>query len=334
MAQRTQRDFLSPTVLSRLNALNLHARFPMLGSVSGRHRSPIRGSSLEFAAYREYVPGDDLRRLDWRVHGRSDRYFVKQFEADTNLRLCLVLDTSGSMAYGAGGMTKLTYARQLAGTLAYLAAHQGDAVGLYCASEQFVRQIPPKRNAAHLGTVLDELAGVEASGETGLAAALHEAAERIPQRALFIIISDLFLDPEELAVCFQHLRFRRHDVAVFHLLEQAEVEFEFDRPIRFVDLEGGGAVLADPTLIARQYRESLERYMERAHRGGPRGAGRLPPGRPGGTVRRRARSFPAVPLTEEVAIGQASTAPDQSLMSFLQPMQPCLPDCRSSGCRS
>lgn len=262
MSKQAQRDFLSPKVLTRLNALSLYARFPMLGNVSGRHRSPIRGSSLEFAAYREYVPGDDLRRLDWRVHGRTDRYFVKQFEADTNLRLCLVVDTSGSMGYGAGGMTKLSYARHLAGTLAYLAAHQGDAVGLYCAAADFVRQIPPKRNAAHLGTVLDELAAVEASGKTGLAAALHEAAERVPQRALFIILSDLFLDPDELAVCFQHLRFRRHDVAVFHLLEQAELEFEFDRPIRFVDLEGGAAILADPTLIARQYRESLRRYFD------------------------------------------------------------------------
>jgi uncharacterized protein (DUF58 family) len=262
VAEQIKRDFLSSQVLSRLGALPLHARYPMLGNVSGRHRSPIRGSSLEFAAYREYTPGDDIRRLDWRVHGRSDRYFVKEFEADTNLRLCLVVDTSGSMRYGVNGSTKLDYARHLAGTLAYLAAHQGDAVGLYCASQSFTKEIPPKRNAVHLGNVLDELGQMTAAGETGLVAALHEAAERVPQRALFVIISDLFVDPAELAVCFQHLRFRRHDVAVFHLLEQAEVEFQFDRPIRFVDLEGGAAILADPTIIARQYRLSLARYFD------------------------------------------------------------------------
>jgi uncharacterized protein (DUF58 family) len=261
MFKQAQRDFLSASVLSRLRPLSLEARFPMLGNVSGRHRSPVRGSSLEFAAYREYAPGDDLRRLDWRVHGRSDRYFVKQFEADTNLRLCLVVDISGSMNYGPDGTTKLDYARRLAGTLAYLAAHQGDAVGLSCAAQGISRHIPAKRNAAHLGAILDALAGLEAAGETGLADALHEAAERIPQRALFVVISDLFLDPTRLGECFQHLRFRRHDVCVFHLLDQAEVQFEFDRPIRFVDLEGGTSILADPTLIAREYQIALENYF-------------------------------------------------------------------------
>jgi uncharacterized protein (DUF58 family) len=262
MAVRVKRDFISSQVLGRLSALPLSARYPMLGNVSGRHRSPIRGSSLEFAAYREYSPGDDIRRLDWRVHGRSDRFYVKQFEADTNLRMCLIVDTSGSMRYGANGTTKLDYARRLAGTLAYLAAHQGDAVGLYCAGERFSKQIPPRRNAVHLGNVLDELGNMTAAGKTGLVAALHEAAERVPQRALFVIISDLFVPPAELSGCFQHLRFRRHDVAIFHLLEMAEVEFQFDRPIRFVDLEGGDAILADPTLISRQYRLALQRYFD------------------------------------------------------------------------
>jgi uncharacterized protein (DUF58 family) len=255
------RDFLSPSVLARLAALPLHARFPMLGNVSGRHRSPVRGSSIEFAAYREYQPGDDIRRLDWRVHGRSDRYFVKEFEADTNLRMCLVVDTSGSMGYRAGDLTKLDYARRLAGTLAYLAVQQGDAVGLYRAGEAFSLELPPKRGAAHLGTVLDQLAEMKSGGPTGLASALHEAAERVPRRALFVIISDLFVQPVELRDCFQHLRFRRHDVSVFHLLDKVEIEFEFDRPIRFVDLEGGPAILSDPTLMAREYRQAVRTYF-------------------------------------------------------------------------
>lgn len=262
MPVQVQRDFLDPRVLGRLAALPLHARFPMLGSVAGRHRSPIRGSSIEFSAYRKYVPGDDTRRLDWRAFARSDRFYIKEFEADTNLRLCLVLDTSGSMSYGNGEQTKLDYARRLAGSLAYLASQQGDAVGLYCAASGFTKEIPPKRNAAHLRHVLDELGRAKAAGETGLSDALHEAAERVPQRALILIISDLFVPPESLRNCFQHLRFRKHDVAVFHLFERHELEFDFDRPTRFVDLEGGAAILADPNLIAHQYHRALQRYID------------------------------------------------------------------------
>jgi len=254
-------DFIEPRVIARLKNLNLHARLPMLGSVTGLHRSPHRGSSLEFAEYRKYVPGDDTRRLDWRAYGRSDRFYIKEFEADTNLRLCLIVDTSGSMNYARGGISKLQFARQLAGTLAYLAAGQGDAIGLYCAGQTFQRQITPKRSAAHLRAILDSLATATATGETGLVAALHEAAERIRQRALVVVLSDLFVEPKELSAAFQHLRFRKHDVVVFHLLEQAEIQFDFDRPMRFVDLEGGPAILADPSLVATEYRQAVDGYL-------------------------------------------------------------------------
>ena len=256
------RDYLDQQVLDRLSTLKLRARLPMLGSVSGAHQSPIRGSSLEFAEYRKYVPGDDTRRLDWRAYARNDRYYIKEFEADTNLRMCLVLDTSGSMDFATNGISKLNYACRLAGSLAYITARQGDAVGLYCAGVEFHKEIPPKRSAVHLSTVLDELGAMEASGETRLANSLHEIAERVPQKALIIVLSDLFVDPEVLRNCFQHLRFRKHDVVVFHLLEQSELEFQFDRPMRFVDMEGGEPVLADPTIIATQYQRALEMYLE------------------------------------------------------------------------
>ncbi|QDT32440.1 DUF58 domain-containing protein [Thalassoglobus polymorphus] len=261
------RDFIDPKVVSRLAGLPLDARIPMIGSVSGRHRSPTRGSSLEFSEYRKYVPGDDTRRLDWRAWGRSDRFYIKEYEADTNLRLCPIVDVSGSMNYGIDGTNevgkrKIDYARQLAGTLAYLAAFQGDAVGLYCAGTEFKKEIPPKRSGAHLRHILDELGEMEGEGETGLAEALHSAAEKIAQRALIVIISDLFLDTETLKSCFQHLRYRKHDVAVFHLLEQNEIDFQFDRPVRFVDLEGAGPMLVDPTTIAKQYRAAVQQYLE------------------------------------------------------------------------
>ena len=262
MALQLKRDYLNQKVLERLSTLQLHARLPMIGNVSGKHRSPIRGSSLEFAEYRKYVPGDDTRRLDWRAYARNDRYYIKEFEADTNLRMCLVVDTSGSMDFAHNGMSKLDYARRVAGTLAYIAALQGDAVGLYCAGKEFHIEIPPKRSATHLSAVLDELGTIEASGETGLADVLHETAERVPQRALIVVVSDLFIEPGVVRNCFEHLRFRKHDVAVFHLMEQNELEFEFDRPMRFVDMEGGEPILADPTVIGTQYRRAMEIYLE------------------------------------------------------------------------
>jgi uncharacterized protein (DUF58 family) len=252
--------FLEPAVLGRLIALPLQARQAMLGNVSGKHRSPIRGSSLEFAQYRKYVPGDDTRRLDWRTWGRSDRFYIKQFEADTNLRLCLLLDTSGSMAFGPEAGTRFDYARKLAGALGYFAAEQGDAVGLWSLAEKPI-EIPARRGPGHLGQVLDRLGALEPVGGTTLLTALHEAAEKIRQRALVVIFSDFFVPPAELKSAFQHLRFRKHDVAAFHLLDQRELDFDFDHPARFLDMEGGDTVLADPSLIARNYREAVRRYI-------------------------------------------------------------------------
>jgi uncharacterized protein (DUF58 family) len=263
---RRTRSFLDAAALSRLAAVPLFARRPMQGTVSGRHPSPHRGSSVEFAEYRKYVPGDDLRRLDWRAYGRSDRFYVKEFEADTNLRCCLVLDTSGSMGFGPTGATKLDYARRIGGALGYLALQQGDAVGLSCVAGGLVRNIPPKRNPAHLIALFDLLEAAKPHGETQLASVLHELAETIRQRALIVIISDLFVEPELLGSCFQHLRFRRHDVAVFHLLEAQEMEFNFRRPMRFLDMEGGTSIFADPTEIADRYHRALNGYLTELRR--------------------------------------------------------------------
>ena len=254
------RSFLDPAVLGRLMALPLHARHAMLGSVSGKHRSPVRGSSLEFAQYRKYVPGDDTRRLDWRTWGRSDRFYIKEFEADTNLRLCLLIDTSGSMGFGPARETRLDYARKLAGSLAWLAAKQGDAVGLWGVAQTPVA-IPARRGATHLGLVLDQMAGLRPVGGTTLLSALHDAAERIRQRALVLVLSDFFVPPAELKSAVQHLRFRKHDVAAFHLLAAQELAFDFERPTRFVDMEGGEAMQVDPSLMARNYREAVAVYL-------------------------------------------------------------------------
>ncbi len=261
------RDFLDPKVLSRLMGLPMHARSPMLGSVTGMHRSPIKGSSLEFAQYRKYVPGDDTRRLDWRVWGRTDRYYLKEFEADTNLRLVLLVDVSGSMAYGPEGATRLDYARKLAGTMAYLAARQGDAVGLWSSAggekspDVSPIHLPARRGPAHLGLVLDSIGELKPGGGTSLVQSLHDAAEQVSQRALIVILSDLFTESAELRSAIQHLRFRKHDISLMHLLDQQELEFTFDRPARFVDLEGGDAVLTDPNDVAKVYRQAIREWL-------------------------------------------------------------------------
>ena len=259
---RKQRSFLDPRVIAQLGALPLLSRKPMLGSVSGRHASPHRGASVEFAEYRKYVPGDDLRRLDWRAYGRSDRFYIKEFEADTNLRMVLVLDTSGSMDFGSVSTTKLEYGRRISAALSYLAVQQGDAVGLSCVADGIIHNIPAKRNPAHLTTLYDTLEQAEPQGETGLVEVLHELAETVRQRALVVILSDLFVDTEQLRECFEHLRFRKHDVAAFHLLDPEELGFAFQRPTRFLDMEGGTAVFADPIEIADRYHRALNEYLE------------------------------------------------------------------------
>lgn len=258
-----KRSFLDAEAIARLSAVPLFARRAMIGSVSGMHASPHRGASVEFAEYRRYVPGDDLRRLDWRAYGRTDRFYVKEFEADTNLRCCVVMDTSGSMGFGSGEVTKMEYARRLVGSLAYLAVQQGDAVGLTCIAEEIVRTIPPRRTPSHLRGIFDILEHTKPVGDTKLVERLHEFAETTRQRALVVIISDLFVEPDELREAFNHLRFRKHDVAVFHLLDPQELGFEFRRSTRFVDMEGGPSIFAEPTEIVDRYQKALKVYLEK-----------------------------------------------------------------------
>jgi uncharacterized protein (DUF58 family) len=263
--QRHTRSFLDAQALARLERLPLLARQPMMGNVSGKHPSPHRGASVEFAEYRKYVPGDDLRRLDWRAFGRSDRHYIRETEADTNLRCCLVVDNSGSMAFGSGTITKIEFAKRIAGGLAYLAVQQGDAVGLAGVADDIVHDIPPRRNPVHLVPVFDLLERLKPSGGTQIVPLLHQLAETIRQRALVIIISDLFADPAGLRGAFEHFRFRKHDLAVFHLLDPLELGFTFHRPMRFYDMEGGPPVFAEPNEIADRYHKALARYLHEVH---------------------------------------------------------------------
>ncbi len=260
-------DFLDTDVISRLSRLTVSVRLPMLGSVTGLHRSATRGSSVEFAEYRKYAPGDDLKFLDWRVFARTDRFYMKEFEADTNLRCYIVLDTSASMKFTSGEQTRFAYAKRVAGTLSHLLVHQGDATGLVCFTDKTVHELPPRRTPSHLRQLLDTLADAKPQGETNLIRTLHDLAERIRQRSLVIIISDLFTEVPDLLQCFKHLRFYKHDVAVFHLLDRQEFEFDFHRPVRFVDLETGMDLITDPAVVRDAYREAVNDYLAALHHG-------------------------------------------------------------------
>ena len=254
-------DFLDSGLLSRLGALPVESRVPMMGNVAGKHRSPHRGSSVEFAEYRKYVAGDDTRRLDWKAFARSDRFYIKEFEADTNLRAYFVVDTSGSMAFAGQGESKVGYARRIAASLSYLLVNQGDAAGLSLCTERLHLEIPPSRRPAHLPRIFDTLQELKPEGETGLVDALHTIAEKIGQRAFVVILSDLFTEPEKLADALQHLRYRKHDISVFHLMDPQELSFEFERPHRFVDMEDGTALVVEPTLVVDEYHRALNEFM-------------------------------------------------------------------------
>lgn len=234
----------------------------MLGGVTGMHKSATRGSSVEFAEYRKYVLGDDIRHIDWQVFGRSDKYFIKEFEADTNLRCYMVVDASGSMNYESEYGNRFKFASSLVAHLAYLLLQQGDGVGLSCCSEKVNLDIPARQTPSHLQNLFDTLLEMEPKGESTLPDALHKLAERVQRRALVVVFTDGLVPTDELLDSIAHLKFCRHDVSLFHLVDPTELQFDFNRPIRFVDLEGAGDLIAEPAIIRDSYLTAMETHMQ------------------------------------------------------------------------
>ncbi len=264
--QNSYFSYLDQDALSEVSGEPLLSPFPMEGSVSGHHRSPHKGSSVEFAEYREYTPGEDPKRMDWRVYARSDRYYLKEFEAETNLRCHLSIDCSASMNFGEP-INKMEYAKKLGATLSYLFLCQGDAVGLHTLKKKNSVTLPAKRTPAQVQEILEVLGPLRAHGKTTLSQSLHEIAESARMRGLVVIISDFFEDITDITDAITHLRDRKHDVILFHLLDQSELDFTFDRPIRFVDLEGDGSIITEPSLIRDEYLSRLDQHIDsiRAH---------------------------------------------------------------------
>lgn len=265
------RRFLDPKVLNRVSRLDLRARLIVEGFVAGRHRSPSRGFSVEFAEHREYAPGDDLRFLDWKVFGKSDRLYVKQYEEETNLVATVCLDVSESMAYVSDRkdtLSKADYAATVAAALSYLVVNQSDAAGLVLFDDAVVDALPAGSQPVHLQRILDRLAGPRGGPRTDVARALGEVAETVRRRGLLVIVSDLLDEPGRVLSGLRRLRSRRHDVVVFHVLDRDEVEFPFGKMTRFEGMEEPRQeVLGDPPALRGAYLEALEEFR-RAVRAG------------------------------------------------------------------
>lgn len=260
----TPARFLDPELLARIGSLELLARAVVEGFMSGLHRSPFTGFSTEFTEYRQYNPGDDLRYLDWRLLGRTDRYFIKKYRADTNTQCHILIDTSASMNYAhATSVTKLQYAQFLAGSLAYLLNRQQDAVGLVAFSRDVHTHVPARNRIGHMRTIFGTLSMLEPAGETRLAESLHKLAEILTRRGIVVLISDFYDQPDSLKEAFQHLRFKGHDLVAFHVLDQNELDFKFDdQVLLFEDAETLEQMPVLPDVVMNGYRERMRRHVE------------------------------------------------------------------------
>jgi uncharacterized protein (DUF58 family) len=264
--ERPPRQFLDPAVVARLGTLELKARTIVEGFLSGLHRSPFKGFSVEFAEYRQYMPGDDLATIDWKVFARSDRYYVKKFEEETNLDCHVMLDVSGSMAYGARGMTKFEYGACLAASLGYLMTRQRDAVGLMAFDDKIVSLLPASGRPGHLRSMLVTLDRLVPGRTTDVAKPLGQLCDALTKRGMVVLISDLLADPDAVIRGLKHFQFRGCDVLVFHVLDPDELEFPFERATRFEDLETDEEVMAVPDLVRSHYLKEIGSLIDRYRR--------------------------------------------------------------------
>lgn len=266
MPQPAATRFIRPDVLSRISNLELLARSVVEGFVSGLHRSPYKGFSIEFMSYRPYIPGDDPMHLDWKRYARTDRLYVKEFEDETNTSLNLLVDVSQSMGYASGAVTKLQYAFYLAASLAYLVVRQRDGVGITFFDDRVIERIPPRSTKGHLHTILSRLEHTGLGARSDLGKPLHELAERQRRRGFVVLISDLLDDPAALVDGLRHFRFTGNDVIVFHLMDRQELSFDFKDMIAFEDMETGETILVEAEAARETYLENVTRFQETLRR--------------------------------------------------------------------
>jgi uncharacterized protein (DUF58 family) len=259
--------YLDPKDLSRLANLPLVARGVVEGFISGLHRSPFHGSSVEFSEYRKYVAGDDLKHLDWKAYAKTEKPYVKLYEDETNLRAHLLLDTSASMAYASAGTSKIEYGARLVAALAYLMVRQQDSVALATFDHRIRTHVPPGSGALHLNELLTVLDDVQTGETTGIAKPLHDLAEMVRRRGLVVLVSDLFDEPSEVMKGLHHFRHRKHEVLVFHLVDPDERSFPFRGSVVFRDLETGQRMEVVPEGIRKEYQQVFADYLDTFRRG-------------------------------------------------------------------
>ena len=256
------RKYLKPNIVSKLKTMDLRARFVVEGFIAGLHKSPYHGFSVEFAEHRQYMPGDEIKHIDWKVFGKTDRFYVKQFEEETNLKSYLLLDASASMGYSSNGITKLEYGAYLAAALTYLMIKQRDAVGLLTFDNKIRKYLPPRSIRSYLNLILKELESLQSVNVTDVSNTFHEMAERINRRGLIIVLSDLYDDPDKIMMGLKHFRHKRHEVVVFHILDPYEIDFSFKRAAVFQDLETGEEISTQPWHIQSEYQKKVQAFIE------------------------------------------------------------------------
>jgi uncharacterized protein (DUF58 family) len=262
MSLKTE-EYLRPDVIQQVKRLDLKARFIVEGFLTGLHDSPYHGFSVEFSEHRKYVPGDDIRQIDWGVFAKTDRYYIKKFQAETNLDAYLLVDCSASMDFSTDGrMTKLDYAICLAAAFGYMMVNQQDSVGLATFDEKLRNFLPPKSKRTHLLNILGMLSRTKPAGKTFLAEAIHDIAGRVKKRGLIILLSDLLADQDEVIKALHHLKFRGHDLIIFQVLDHSEVTFEFDGQVRFEEPESLEHVDVDPQSIRAAYLAELKAFID------------------------------------------------------------------------
>jgi len=262
--------YLRPDVVSKLANMELRARMVVEGFITGLHKSPYHGFSVEFAEHRQYMPGDEIRRIDWKVYGKTDRYYIKQYEEETNLKSYIVMDVSASMCFASGvkgeHITKSAYASYIAASLAYLMQQQRDAVGLLMYDDAIRSIIPPHATKAHLRRILLELERLAPSNRTKTGFALHRLAERMPRRGLVIVLSDLLDDPSQVLAALKHFRHNNHEVLVMQILDPLERSFAFGADAVFRDVETGEQMPTQPYQLQHAYRLEMQKFLERYKR--------------------------------------------------------------------
>ena len=259
-------DYLNPKILERIKRLDVRARLVVEGFITGQHKSPYSGFAVEFAGHREYSPGDEIKHIDWKVWSKTDRFYIKEYEEETNLKTTIIVDCSKSMGYAGDGWRKFDYAATAGASLAHLLQHQGDAVGLVTFNTKVCEVLPPSSRLNHIKEMVHVLGETEPDDKTDVGDVFVELVEQVRSRGMVVIISDLFADLGQLRESLQQFRLRKHEVVVFHVMDRHELVFPFEDNTRFIGLESDDEVHADPRALRKSYLEIVGKYQDEVRR--------------------------------------------------------------------